>query len=146
MIRVLGDRVLVLLPEPEDEITTASGLVLMRDPDRRKTPTRGIIVQLGDKQGTCDLQDVRSEVHTFFVDNIGCNRFLTRGVFADWWETIRDEVDRLLMQMQPAPFDVAVGDCVIFPLGAGEEFTDAGHDYVVLKEDEILGVLEPMTA
>lgn len=131
MLRVLGDRVLVLLPEPEDEITTASGLVLLRDPDRRKTPTRGIVVQLGEKTGTVELDDVRAAIL-----GLPLAEYPER-------EVSIDALGMALDALRPAPFDVAVGDCVIFPLGAGEEFTDAGHDYVVLREDEILGVLQP---
>lgn len=127
MIRVLGDRVLVLLPEPEDEITTDSGLVLMRDPDLRKTPTRGIVVQLGTNKGTVALFDVL----------LALDEQKRTG---DW---SYDDTVKAIQHLAPAPFAVTVGDCVIFPLGAGEEFTEAGHDYVVLREDEILGVVQP---
>lgn len=129
MIRVLGDRVLVLLPEPEDEITTDSGLVLMRDPDLRKTPTRGIVVQLGQKREIITVDEA--------INCIG-ELMSPRGAAVP-----EHEIYKALRALAPTPFDVAVGNCVIFPLGAGEEFTEAGHDYVVLREDEILGVVQP---
>lgn len=136
MIRVLGDRVLVLLP-PHEEKVSPSGIVLVTDPDRMYTPTRGIVVQLGEKANTCDLDDVRSDVHTWFLQNLPT--FLQR--FA--WETIGDHVDRVLMEFLPAPFDVQVGDCVLFGSGDGEQFHEDGHDYVVIRESEIIGIVEP---
>lgn len=102
MIKVLGDRVLVLLPPEKPDTVTASGIVLLRDPDAAQLPTQGIVAQLGDR-ATCA--------------RCGAAR----------------------------RFDVAVGDCILFPLGAGEEFTDSGHTYVVLREAEIIGVVPPLT-
>lgn len=142
MIRVIGDRVLVLLPPPDGDIVTASGLVLMRDPDLARLPTRGIVLQLGEKSNTCDLDDVRSEIHTWFVERYT----LYVDVPVDPAALMRltgDAVDRILMDMQPSAFDVAVGDCVLFSAGAGEQFRQDGKDYVVLREDEIIGVVQP---
>lgn len=135
MIRVIGDRVLVLLPEVQTEVVTPSGIVLMKDPDLKKLPSQGIVIQLGEKSNTCDLDEVRSEVHTWFVEHNGHHM-----IAVPWAD---DQVDRLLMQMAPAPFDVSVGDMVIFSTGAGEQFRQDGKDYVVLREDDVIGVLEP---
>lgn len=138
MIRVLGDRVLVLLP-PHEEKVSPSGIVLVTDPDRMYTPTRGIVVQLGEKSNTCDLDDVRADVHTWFL-NVG------ETPIEEWgggMALIRDSVDRVLMQLLPAAFDVQVGDCVLFGSGDGEQFHDDGRDYVVIRESEIIGIVEP---
>lgn len=131
MIRVRGDRVLVALPPAEPEHVTASGLILVRDPDLAKLPTRGIVVQVGEKTGTVDLDDVLACV---MDDDIGIGSNLDR-------EDVYDALKRLA----PAPFDVQVNDCVLFPLAAGEEVEIDGVTYVILHEAEILGVVEPLS-
>lgn len=138
---MLGDRVLVALPPAEEEITTDSGLVLVRDPDVQRTPTRGLVVRLGEKRGTCDLDDARSAVHEWFLSDWG----ITSETWNDDKRT-RDEVDRVLMKLQPAGFDVSVGDCVLFPPHAGEQFEDGGIEYVVLHESELIGIVPKETA
>jgi co-chaperonin GroES (HSP10) len=149
MIRLIGDRVLVALPPKEhqqDETTgytyqeskTKSGVILVAKPAdtfNLEIATRGIVVQLGHKSNTCDLDEVRSEIHTWFVE---CPEDIV---------TIRqcgDTVDTLLMKMQPAPFAVDVGQMVIFPPTAGESFSEDGIDYVILREDDVLAVVEPL--
>jgi co-chaperonin GroES (HSP10) len=127
MIRLVGDRVLVALPPREDVTVSAGGIVLVKDPDRFHTPTRGIVVALGEKSGTVDLD----EVMAIFSELPECSNFQLGAV--------RDEIRTLA----PAPFDVEVGDCVIFPQSAGEEIRDGEIDYVVLMEHEIIGVVEP---
>lgn len=147
MMQILGDRVLVALPPAEEEQVTPAGIVLVKDPDRIYTPTRGIVMQLGRKSNTCDLDDVRSEVHTWFVEEKRAN--LERGRAGEHWggneaySFAHVRVNELLRTMRPAPFDVQVGDCVIFGLGAGHAFEHEGVDYVVLRESEIIGVLQP---
>jgi co-chaperonin GroES (HSP10) len=149
-LRVLGDRLLVALPpkaETQDEQTgytvqdlqqTASGLYLAKPTDQYNVEiaTRGIVVQLGDKRGVVDLDDVRAEVNEWFM---ACDSF-------GWtWGGAKDAVDRVLTEMAPAGFDVAVGDCVLFPPSAGEQIQDGDITYVVLRESEIIGVVEPHT-
>jgi co-chaperonin GroES (HSP10) len=128
MIKIIGDRVLVALPPREDEVTTASGLVLIKDPDRFYTPTRGIVVALGEKTGTVDLDEVCALVREFqgSEDFIGAEK-----VFA------------AIRALAPVPFDVDIGDCVIFPPSAGDEIRDGEIDYVILREVDIIGVVAP---
>lgn len=146
MIRVLGDRVLVALP-PKEHVqesatgytyqegqTTASGLILAKPADtfNVELATRGIVVQLGYKSNTVDLDDVRASVHEYFLDG-------------EWdGAHVKDDVDRLLMKMQPAPFDVDLGDMVLFPPSAGDQIHQDGVDYVVLHETDIIGVVDPL--
>lgn len=132
MIHVIGPRLLVELPPRETERVTDSGIILTKDPDVR-LPTRGIVVQLGDKRGTCDLDDVRSDVHTWFIEHPDEANVLY----------IRNEVDRVLMAMQPAGFEVQIGELVLFPSSAGEHVEYRGIEYVILHESEIIGVVEP---
>lgn len=126
MIRVIGDRVLVALPPDVDEIVTASGLVLVKDPDRFSTPTRGLVVALGQRAGIVDIDAAVVAV----VD-----------VLAEGGREL--DVKRALEGLQAAPFEVQLGDCVIFPRSVGELIHDGEIDYVILRESEILGIVEP---
>lgn len=128
MIRVVGDRVLVALPPDTDEIVTASGLVLMQDPDRFQTPTRGIVVALGEKAGTVDLD----EVMALLDEHVSGGNTLA-------------VIDPAAMKaLAPAAFDVEIDDCVIFPRSAGELIHDGEIDYVILHESEIIGIVDPL--
>lgn len=151
-IRVLGDRVLVLLPpaEVEQDATTGyaflprdvteSGLILARSPHAydEEGQTRGIVAKLGDKGRVVDLDDVRREVHEFWIEYdswaVDSNR------------SVNDEIDRLLMKMEPAPFEVQVGDCVLFSASDGERVDYDGQRYVIMREAELLGVVEAVAA
>lgn len=132
MIHVIGPRLLVELPPREAETVTASGIILTRDPDVR-APTRGIVVRIGDKRNTCDVDDVRAEVHTWFLDHPEESNVLY----------VRHELDRLLMKLAPAKFDVEVGEMVLFPASAGERVELDGIEYVILHESEVIAVVEP---
>lgn len=134
-IRVLGERVLVVLPPEPEERTTASGLVLVRDPDRIKTPTSGIVTQLGTKSQHVDLDAVLSEVQTLIA---ACVRERSLANRTDL-ETLQEDIRALA----PAAFDVQVGDQVLFSVASGEELILQGVHYVLLREDELLGVVEP---
>jgi co-chaperonin GroES (HSP10) len=152
MIRVTGDRVLVALP-PKEHVqeattgytyqeghTTGSGLVLAKPADVYNVDlaTRGIVVALGEKRGQVDLDDVRAEINEYFI---------AKAVATDTNVSLRQDVwcdlDRLLMQMAPAPFDVQPGDCVLFSPSAGDQISFDGTDYVILHEGEIIGVVDP---
>ena len=39
------------------------------------------------------------------------------------------------------PVDVKVGDCILFGKYAGQDITVNGEDYLIIREDEVLGVL-----
>ena len=150
MMRLVGDRILVALQPSEhvqDDVTgysykpgdkTASGLILASradayDPD---ASTRGIVMQLGEKRGLVDIDDVRAELNEYFLSDERLDDEV-EGPF------IKDELDRLLMKMAPAPFDVQIGDMVVFARTSGSGFEYDDVHYVILTEDDILGVLEP---
>lgn len=137
MIRVVGDRVLVALPPRVDETVSAGGIVLVKDPDKLYTPSQGIVMQVGEKPGTVELDDVRTEIRSFIADQYGPGH-------RDVVRNVGDDVDQLLSTMTPAPFDVQEGDCVIFPRSAGEEIHQDGIDYVILRESDIIGIVEPL--
>lgn len=128
MIRVVGSRVLVLLPKTSVETTTDSGIVLIKDPDRQRSFTRGFVVALGSKRGTVLLADV-------------CARI------AEECQSPRKVADILaaLNKMAPAPFEVAVNDLVLFPASAGELVSWDGHDYVILDDTDLVGICEPLS-
>lgn len=147
MIRVLGDRVLVVLPPKphEQEDTTgytyqnagsAGGIILAKPADtfNVELQTRGMVLQLGEKRNVVDLDEVRSEVWTYLLE---CEATPNTA------PEERQELDRRLMKMQPPPFDVQVGDCVLFAPTAGEALHKDGVDYLILNESDILGVVEP---
>lgn len=132
MIKILGDRVLVLLEPRPPDVVTESGIVLMRDPDARQVPTRGIVAQLGAKRTQVELADVKAALFEMTYSG---------GILDSQWRDVEEVLDAL----RPAPFDVAVGDCVIFAPGDGEEVEFDGQTYVILREAEILGVVEAVT-
>lgn len=134
-MRVLGDRVLVAIrPEP-DEIETAGGLVLARDPDIIRTPTQGIVVQLGERSGAVDREEVLS-----ILDGLRHLRVSPPSqAIAAYYEQVRG----LIKALGPAPFDVQVGDCVLFTRFVGEEVTEGDLTYLILRESEIIGIVEP---
>ena len=39
------------------------------------------------------------------------------------------------------PVDVKVGDCILFGKYAGQEIKVGGEDYLIIREDEVLGIL-----
>lgn len=126
MIRVVGSRVLVLLPPKQVETTTESGLVLIKDPELR-AHTRGFVVALGTKRGTVLLDDVCARIAEECQDA----RKLS-------------DVIAAVRKLAPAPFAVAVHDLVIFPSSAGELVTWDGRDYIILDDTDIIGILEPL--
>lgn len=131
---MLGDRVLVALPPVVDEIQTASGIVLVKDPDRFQTPTRGIVVALGERPRIVSLDDVLG-----VFDELTIKEHVLNLVNLD---LARD----LIKVLAPAPFDVQVDDMVLFPASAGEQIEEDGIRYVILRESEIIGIQEKETA
>lgn len=136
VIRLLGDRVLVALPPKatEQESSTGftyqaasvspSGIILAKPVEAYdlEAATRGIVVQVGSKRRTVNLDAVLS--------------------LAQRHE--RGELLRALERMAPAPFEVAVGQCVLFPPGVGEQIDQDGISYVILHEDQILARVESL--
>lgn len=140
MMRILGDRVLVLLPprvealedvtgysyQPED--TTASGLILAKPTDAYDLTmaTRGIVAQIGTRKGFVDVDEAVSAV-------LACGSDIAAGV-------------RAIRRAAPAPFEVQVGDCVVFPPSAGEQIDVDGHSYVILRSEDVLARLDAVEA
>lgn len=140
MISVLGDRVLVAVQPPPDEVVSESGIVLMKDPDRFKTPTRGIVMALGTKTATVAITDVIDMV-------IAIREQATREQSGRLdGECCSNTCEALLSDLQhlkPAAFDVQLGDFVLFGATAGDCVEADGVEYVILREDEIIGIVEP---
>jgi hypothetical protein len=150
MLKVLGDRVLVALPpkaETQDETTgytvqdlkrTESGLFVAKPTDvfNVEIATYGIVTQLGEKSQTVDLEEVLAAVGRGYVELDEPMRPLTFS---------REAVDAAIRALAPAPFDVQVGDCIVFPPSAGERLLIDGSDveYVILRESDIIGIVEP---
>lgn len=145
MIRIVGPRVLVALP-PNTERTTDSGIILARDPELR-AHTQGIVMALGEKSGTVDMDEVLSIIDALETRPAWHAR--------DDAQMCRDEGPLMvgldsaraaLKMLGPAPFDVAVGDMVLFPASAGELFEQDGIRYLILPELDIIGVVEQKEA
>lgn len=140
MIRVIGDRVLVALPPKpteqenstgfsyQQEQVTAGGIILAKPVDAYniEVATRGIVVQVGQKRGTAELDAVLGLIGEFGTDIAGLKRAVQR--------------------LGPAPFDVSVGDCVLFAPGVGEQIDADGVSYVILHEEHILARVDPLEA
>jgi co-chaperonin GroES (HSP10) len=147
MIAVLGDRVLVAVRKAPEEVTTDSGLVLVKDPDAAKTPTQGIVMALGDKTGSVSIDDVRDVVRELRTQPEWPARDDAQLCCEAGPLTVRlAELEAVLGALTPAAFDVAVGDCVVFPLSAGDEIHADGVDYVILREADIIGIVSPLVS
>lgn len=150
-MRILGDRVLIALPPKEHEQeaatgytyqagkTTDSGLILAKPADTYNIDiaTRGIVMQIGEKTNTVDLDAVIERVRHL---RKACEEYDADGK-ATRLELIGLEND--VRRLGPAPFDVQVGDCVLFAPSSGQELSKEGIDYVILHESEILAIVEP---
>ena len=44
------------------------------------------------------------------------------------------------------PLDVAVGDKILFGKYSGSDIKVDGQEYLIMREDEVLGVIEPLAA
>lgn len=134
-MRVIGDRVLVAIqPEPL-EYTSPEGIICKRDPDLIRSAVQGIVVQVGQKSRAISLDDA---LELFEVTPPP----LVEGeslVHVKTHECIREQLESLA----PPAFDVAVGDCVVFPRYVGEELQEGELTYVVLRESEIIGIVDP---
>ncbi len=140
-MKLLGDRVLVALPPKTHEQdaatgytyqagdTTPSGLILAKPADvyNIEIATRGIVVQLGEKSHTVDLDEVLAAIDET----------------PDDWTERDDDIKANIKKLAPAPYDLAVGECVIFAPSAGEDLEIAGIWHRILQERDIIGVVEP---
>ncbi len=123
---LLGDRVLVALAPRPEQIVSEGGITLVRDPDL-KAQTQGIVTALGVKSDSVSIDEVLALLDETFQ--------------ASSWND--DEVRATFKRLGPAPFDVMVGECVLFPASAGEEVEMDGIRYAILSESDILAVVEP---
>lgn len=142
-IRLIGDRVLVALPpkDTEQDAETGytfnrkgeseSGIILAKPTEEYdvECATRGIVMQLGKKTGQVLLEAVIDKMREIAMRRV---------------EGFTNLVDAM-NELAPAPFDVAVGDCVVFARSAGDQFTLDGISYVILREADILGVVAPVS-
>ena len=59
---------------------------------------------------------------------------------ADYERLVR-EIVAILDNGKPQPLDVKAGDRVLFSKYAGNDVTLDGTEYIIMREDDILGVL-----
>lgn len=130
MLQPIGDRVLIKPDVPAD--TTASGLHLVQ---HWKPENCGEIVAVGEprhplKAEAEDLAD-RLEKRIAQIISEGSDNHDHMG---DAAAMLRDLVKR-----EPA---VKVGDVVVFSWTSGQELVIDGTKYLLMREDDLLGVLE----
>jgi len=157
-IRIIGDRMLVALPpkDVEQDADTGftfnkkgespSGIIIAKPTEQYdvEAATRGIVMQLGEKRGFVAIDQVLDAMRDYRQKEVDR---LTAEKGGTWWLTFSPEshMPEVLSALSPAPFDVAVGDCVVFAPSSGEQFVLDGINYVILREADVLGVLAPLS-
>lgn len=138
-LKVLGDRVLVrpdvLSNAPEQ---TASGVYLAQSmaaaitgEDYTTSVHRGTVIAVGNP-----THSLKHEAEALALKLIA-----TYGTFADDADAIdAAHMLRDLVRRQPS---VCVGDDVLFSHDAGQQITLDGETYILLRESELLAVVEP---
>ena len=111
-LRPLQDRIIV--KRVEEETKTAGGLFIPET--AKEKPQRGQVIAVGDGK-----VNVRSLAR--YIENTAGNGKKT-------------EDGKVL------PLDVKVGDIVLFGKYAGTEVKVDGNDYLMMREDDILAVVE----
>lgn len=142
-LRVLGPRVLIR-PDRDDRAPeeTASGLVLAKSLAAAVTGTdpvlawsRGMVIAVGTprhpfRDETLDLAGRLTKLASVSWASSSTNA----GLLHDASQCLRD-----LVQREPC---VAVGDDVIFAHDAGQEITLEHQTFILVKEDELLAVVD----
>ena len=141
-LKVLGDRVLIRpdtlanAPEQHGSVFLAQSMAAaVTGEDATTSVSRGTVVALGTPRHPLwhEAEALARKVETFFAHD-------------GWTQAVRDIVSdaahmlRDLVRKQPA---VLVGDDVLFSHDAGQEITLDGETYVLMREDELLAVIEP---
>lgn len=127
--RPLGDRVLIR-PEPPSDISEG-GIHLV---EARKPDECGQVVAVGEKHGRIDLDDALASIDSIDIGPCGsCAEPIERA-----------DIVAALKALRPAPFDVKVGDTVLFSWAAGQEITvdDGKATYLLMRESDLLAVVE----
>lgn len=121
----LADRVLIAPDQPPD--TTASGLAVVRD---HNIPTSGRIVSVGSgthpRKAEAFALAAKLDAHTKQVPVT----------------TLVSKAARLLRELTGKEPDLAVGDRVVFSAYVGQELYINDRRYLVLRESDVLGVVE----
>lgn len=154
-IRLLGPKVLVAL-EPKataieastgmnyhQQEVTASGIILAQPTDMYDADehSRGIVMALGEKTGVVELERVVRAIDEAAIHNALPHVGASGQYRPIDFETLAQSLRRL----QPAPFDVEVGDVVLFAPSAGVSLGEQedGISYVILYEKDLIAVIQP---
>ena len=136
-IRVLGDRVLVK-PDVNDNapVTTEAGIVLapslasaVTGSDPTLSVSRGTVVGVGMPR-----HPLKEEAEAL-ADKLSARIAVASDPESDAVCMLRD-----LVRRQPI---VSVGDDVLFSHDAGQAIRVDHEDYIILREDELLAVVDP---
>ena len=135
MLQPLGDRVVIKPDVPPD--TTESGLHLVQD---WKPENCGAIVAVGTPRHP--LRDVAEDLAAR----------LRKYAHQDYyrWDDQQDvtmtDAATLLLDLAQREPQVKVGDVVVFSWQSGQEVIIDGVKHLLMREDDLLGVLEGETA
>jgi chaperonin GroES len=124
-LRPLHDRVLIA-PHKNPDVSTSGLLHLPENRTDQYLEMQGTVVAVGTKSDAVSLDAVEAIV----LEADSC---------ADSYKYIVEA----LKALRSAPFDVQVGDDVLFSWTVGQEITIDDVKYLLLREEDILAVLEP---
>ncbi len=135
ILKTLGDRILIR----PDEAPPVSDIIHMPDIAKQNVEMSGEVIALGNgslkyaEQKRKLMKDVR-EILDQTAETFRCedSAFLMM---------LKDELGRY-GAFRPTEYDVQVGDRVLFTWDVGQKLTFEGEDYIVLKEEDIVGVFE----
>ena len=140
-LKVLGDRVLIRpdtlanAPEQHGSVFLAQSMAAaVTGEDETTSVSRGTVVALGTPRHPLkeEAEALATKAQLLVWDRRSCEM---DAVIEDAAHMLRD-----LVRRQPA---VLIGDDVLFSHDAGQEITLDGETYVLMREDELLAVIEP---
>lgn len=138
-LRVLGDRVLVK-PDVNSNAPEQleSGIVLAKSlaaavtgSDPTNSVHRGTVIAVGNPR------------HPLYLEASGMADRIDKISAPDIEFDLLDDAANMLRDLVLRQPCVAVGDDVLFSHDAGQETTIDGETYIIMREDELLAVVEP---
>jgi co-chaperonin GroES (HSP10) len=132
-LRPPGDRILVL----PDEAPPVSDVIHMPDIAKKNVEMSGTVVALGN--GSLKYAEMKRKIVRDAREIIAQTAETFRCENSAFMTMLNDELGRW-GAIRPVEYDVQVGDRVLFTWDVGVKMTFDGQEYIVLKEDDIVGV------
>lgn len=135
-LRPIKDRILIR-PDVQPN-TTESGLILA---EHKKPELTGTVVAVGPCAHP--LQAEAEEVAQELAERVGYGKH----PYDDWMEQLPDvRAIKLLRRATSRTPQVKVGDYVVFSWTSGQEITIEDERYLMMREDDIMAVIEGIEA